>query len=118
MFGNLFKRNIDREELIKVALVSAIEVCERKEKHPNLPQYRIDETIDETLLSQAKYMYQQELSPLVLELGRTILMVLLMENNFVQSIYQRKKNGSFEGLKNSETSKLKEILRTHLPQLF
>jgi hypothetical protein len=118
MFGNLFKRNIDREELIKVALVSAIEVCERKEKHPNLPQYRIDETIDETLLSQAKYMYQQELSPLVLELGRTILLVLLMENNFVQSIYERKKNGLFEGFNNSEASKLKEILRTHLPQLF
>ena len=118
MLGNLFKRKIDREELIKVAIVSALEVCERKEKHPNLPQFRIDETIDETLLAQAKYMYQQEPSPSVLELGRAILMILLMENDFVQRIYERTKNSSFEGLNGSEISELKAVLRTHLPQLF
>lgn len=104
---------IDKQELIKISLISAIELYKIQQKSGGLLSE--PENIERMVLAIDKKEFNLNVVGDLLEICKTIAMILLMDEQLIKIIVKRESANQFSGLSSDDWKYFQKLLEKYFP---
>jgi hypothetical protein len=106
-------KKIDKQELVKISLLSAIELYKIQQKSGGLLSEPVN--IERMVIAIDQKDFNLNVIGDVLEICKTITMILLMDEQLVKSIVIRESTNQFSGLTSDDWKYFQNLLVKNFP---